>query len=93
MNTQNKYIDFEVSPCCLVDSMGEAHKLSEYTLDTPWHLDACDNNDPNIVCWSVFGVINGLGRECIADYLDKQFALWMSDRLREGLDLIDQLEA
>ena len=93
MNTQNRYFDFECSPCVLLDEMNAPRKLSEYTPDTPWHLEACNEGDPNIVCWGVFGVCNSAGREAIADYLDKRFAVWMADRLREGLDLKQQFDS
>ena len=93
MNTGNRYIDFEVSPCVLLDEQNEPRMLSAYTLDRPWTLCDCDESDPSIVCWSVFGVLNAAGRESIADYLQLDMAENLAMTLRQGLDLIKQKQS
>ena len=90
MNTLNRYYDFEVGPCVLLDEDNNPRKLSEMTPDSPWVFEACDADNPDLVCWSVFGVLNAAGREAIADYLDRDMAENLALVLRQGLDLAMQ---
>lgn len=49
-----KYDDFEVHPCCKDEQTG--------------HFVSCDENDPDIAVWTVYGHIDGEGNEWIADF-------------------------
>jgi hypothetical protein len=90
--SQNRYIEFEIGPCVLLDEHGNCHALSEFDPEKSrlWILEACDRDCPDLVFWSVFGVLKDAGRESLADFKLEKSAQAVADMLNMGLDVTDR---
>lgn len=53
------YDSYEIHPCILLDGQ---------------HYEQCDEDNPNIAVWSVYGHIPTGGLECISDHATKDEA-------------------
>ena len=70
-NKYAKYDAFEIHPCLLLDANNNPVKN-----DDPMGIsyDQCDEDDPNLAVWSVYGHIPGQGIESISDHPTKEAA-------------------
>ena len=90
MITLNRYDEFEVSPCVLLDENNDPQSIDDCPEASDWCLADCDTRDQKIVCWSVFGRRPAGSREAVADFLDRDVAENVAMVLRQGLDLTKQ---
>ena len=64
----NQYDRYEIHPCLLLDANGNPVLQGD---PTGVSYEQCQESDPNIAIWSVYGHIPGLGLESISDHPTK----------------------
>ena len=72
-NKYGKYDTYEIHPCVLLDDNANGTPVRN---DDPTGVsyEQCEEDDPNIAIWSVYGHIPGQGLESISDHPTKEEA-------------------
>lgn len=80
-----KYYKFEIHSCLLLDANG--NPVGNVKPDDPTGVsyEQCEEDDPNIAVWTVYGHIPAFGLEAISDHPTKEEAEKAMAAIKEGL--------
>ena len=63
-----KYYKFEIHPCVLLDDKNNTVRNDD---PTGKYYEQCEEDDPNLAVWTVYGHIPAVGAESISDHSTK----------------------
>jgi hypothetical protein len=74
--SEPNYDAYEIHPCCAIEPPDGCEKEPDME-----YVETCDEDHPNIVCWSLYGHLPGTGIQCIGDYATRGEAEHMWSKL------------